>query len=210
MTGICTKLLLASAVGTVLLGILFYTYTGSSLSSVYTQVEEMAEKSWKDATSVYDFKYTDIDGVEQSMEKFRGHVLIIANVATKCGLTKANYEQLRDLYTKYSESKGLRILGMPCNQFASQEPGTESEIKEFACTNYKIKFDMSSKIDVNGDDAHPLWKYLKDKQGGTLGSFAKWNFTKFLIDKKGQPVKRYSPNTEPKEMEKDLLKYFEE
>jgi len=93
---------------------------------------------------------------------------------------------LGELFDKYSESHGLRILGFPSNQFASQEPGTEEEIKEFVCTNYKAKFDFSSKIDVNGDSAHPLWKYMKSKQGGTLGSFAKWNFTKFLINKEGK------------------------
>jgi len=202
-------LVCATAIAAVLFGLVFYKFTVSDVSDILKSEEEMADKVWKDAKSVYEFSYTDIDGVEQSMEKFKGHVLIIANVATKCGLTKANYEQLGQLHEKYSESKGLRILGMPCNQFASQEPGTEAEIKDFVCTNYKIKFDMSSKIDVNGEGAHPLWKYLKAKQGGTLGSFAKWNFTKFLIDKKGQVVKRYGPNTEPKEIEKDLLTYFE-
>jgi len=116
----------------------------------------------------------------------RGHVLIVANVATKCGFTKVNYEQLTDLYEKYAETKGLRIIGFPCNQFAGQEPGTETEIKEFVCSNYKVKFDMTSKVSVNGDSAHPLWKYMKSKQGGILGSFTKWNFTKFLVDKKGQ------------------------
>jgi len=185
-------------------------------TKIYTWIEldlestDMPKDDWKKALSVYEFKYTDIDGNEQSMERYRGHVLIVANVASKCGLTKANYEQMGELFDKYSESKGLRILGFPSNQFAGQEPGTENEIKDFVCTNYKAKYDFSSKVDVNGVNAHPIWKYMKSKQGGTLGSFAKWNFTKFLIDKKGQVVKRYGPNTEPKEMEKDLLKYFEE
>jgi len=187
-----------------------YTWLDLDLEFLSSKKGNMGDEDWKKASSVYDFKYTDIDGNEQSMDRYKGHVLIVANVASKCGFTKANYEQLNELYEKYGESKGLRILGMPSNQFAKQEPGTESEIKEFACTNYKAKFDFSSKVDVNGDNAHPLWKYMKTKQGGFLGSMAKWNFTKFVIDKNGQVVKRYAPTTNPKDMEKDLLKYFEE
>jgi len=98
-------------------------------------------------------------------------------------------------------------LGFPCNQFGGQEPGTASEIKEFV-KKYNVQFDLFSKIDVNGKNTHPLWSYLKKEQGGTLVDMIKWNFTKFLIDKNGQPVKRYAPNTEPKDIEPDLLKYF--
>jgi len=164
-------------------------------------------KNWKQAPSVYVFNYTDIDGQPQSMEQYKGHVLIIANVASKCGLTCVNYEQLTQLYSKYSEEKGLRILAFPCNQFSGQEPLDETQIKEFV-KEYNVRYNLSSKINVNGDDAHPLWKFLKHKQGGTLGDFIKWNFTKFLVDKHGNVVKRYGPNTNPNEMEKDLLHYF--
>ncbi|KAG8183673.1 hypothetical protein JTE90_010145 [Oedothorax gibbosus] len=134
--------------------------------------------NWKSAKSIYDFSAIDIDGNEVSLEKYRGHVAIIVNVASN-------------------------------NQFGGQEPGTEAQIKEFV-KQYNVSFDMFSKINVNGDNTHPLWSYLKNKQGGTLGNFIKWNFSKFLIDKNGQPVKRYAPNVEPNALEPDLLKYFAE
>lgn len=122
-------------------------------------------------------------------------------------MTDTNYRQLQAMHEELAESKGLRILAFPCNQFGSQEPGTNEEIKAFA-GKYGVQFDMFAKIDVNKDSAHPLWKYLKHKQGGTLGDFIKWNFTKFLIDKNGQPVKRYSPTTEPNALKPDLDKYW--
>jgi len=162
---------------------------------------------WKTANSIYDFSAIDIDGNEVLLDKYRDHVTIIVNLASECGLTQANYSQLQALYEKYGESHGLRILGFPCNQFAGQEPRTEAEIKEFI-KKYNVQFDMFSKIDVNGKNTHPLWSYLKKKQGGTLVDMIKWNFTKFLIDKNGQPVERYGPKTEPNTMEPDLLKYF--
>jgi glutathione peroxidase-family protein len=112
------------------------------------------------------------------------------------------------MYDELAAARGLRILAFPCNQFGSQEPGTNAEIKEFAKGNYGVTFDMFAKIDVNSDKADPLWKYLKHKQGGTLGDFIKWNFSKFLIDKHGQPVQRYAPNFEPFEIKKDLEKYW--
>nr|KAG5696359.1 hypothetical protein BaRGS_028354 [Batillaria attramentaria] len=124
------------------------------------------------------------------------------------GLEDKNYTQLQALHTKYAESKGLRILAFPCNQFGSQEPWSEEEIKKFAQDKYGVQFDMFTKINVNGDNADPLFKYLKKKQKGTLGDFIKWNFSKFLVDKNGQPVKRYSPNTEPFSIEKDFEQYF--
>jgi len=163
---------------------------------------------WKSAKSIYDFSAIDIDGNDVSLEKYKGHVAIIVNVASKWGMTPQNYQQLQALYEKYAESKGLRILGFPSNQFGGQEPGTEAQIKEFV-KQYNVQFDLFSKINVNGDNIHPLWSYLKKKQGGTLGNFIKWNFSKFLIDKNGQPVKRYAPNFEPKDIEPDLLKYFD-
>jgi len=165
------------------------------------------EINWKKAASIYEFSAIDIDGNEVSLEKYKDHVCIIVNVASQWGLTPSNYEQLQALYEKYSETKGLRILGFPCNQFGSQEPGTEAEIKEFV-KKFNVSFDLFSKINVNGGDTHPLFKYLKYKQGGLLGDFIKWNFTKFLIDKNGQPIKRYGPNTPPKDIEPDLNKLW--
>jgi len=169
--------------------------------------ETMAENG--EASSLYELNYTSIDGTEESMEKYRGHVLIVVNVASKCGYTCVNYEQLTELYDKYAESEGLRILAFPCNQFMSQEPLGEKEIKEFAAT-YNVRYDMSSKVDVNGANTHPVYAFLKKQQGGFLGDFVKWNFTKFLVDKKGNVVKRYAPTTNPRELEKDLLTYFKE
>jgi len=154
--------------------------------------------------SIYDFKYMDIDGVEQSMEKYKGHVLIVVNVASKCGFTCVNYEQLTELFEKYKD-QGLRVLAFPCNQFASQEPLSEPEIKEFV-KEYKVTYDMASKINVNGGNAHPLWEFLKGKQKGILGTtMVKWNFTKFLVDREGNVLQRYAPNTNPKSMENDIV-----
>uniref|UniRef100_A0A8C0G8B6 Glutathione peroxidase n=1 Tax=Chelonoidis abingdonii TaxID=106734 RepID=A0A8C0G8B6_CHEAB len=136
---------------------------------------------WRAAKSIYEFHAKDIDGK-----------------------TNVNYTQLVDMYARYAE-RGLRILGFPCNQFGNQEPGDESQIKQFVAS-YGVKFDMFSKIEVNGDNAHPLWKWMKDqpKGRGTLGNAIKWNFTKFLINKEGQVVKRYSPMDDPYVIEKDL------
>lgn len=122
-------------------------------------------------------------------------------------MTQKNYTQLAQLHAKYAESKGLRILLFPCNQFASQEPWPEEKIKEFA-EGFSKGFELFSKIDVNGNNTHPLFQYLKKKQGGTLGDFLKWNFTKFLVDKNGIPVKRYAPNVDPFTVEKDFDKYW--
>lgn len=162
---------------------------------------------YKNAKSIYEFTANDIKGNPVSLEKYRGHVCIIVNVASQCGLTKNNYAELVELYDEYSESKGLRILAFPCNQFGGQEPGNSDEICEFVRTK-NVKFDMFEKINVNGNDAHPLWKYLKHKQGGTLGDFIKWNFSKFIIDKNGQPMERHGPNTNPKDLIKALEKYW--
>lgn len=160
------------------------------------------------ATNFYDFKATDIDGKEVSMEQYKGHVVLVVNVASKWGLTAVNYQELVQLHEKYAESHGLKILGFPCNQFGGQEPGTDAEIKQFAL-NYGVKFDMFSKVKVNSDEAHPIFQYLKSKQGGTLGNFIKWNFTKFIVNREGIPVARFSPQTNPVPViEKELLKYF--
>lgn len=164
-------------------------------------------ENYKDATSIYDFTADDIKGESVSLEKYRGHVCIIVNVASQCGYTKNNYAELVQLHEEYSESKGLRILAFPCNQFGGQEPGDPDTICSFVAKK-NVKFDMFDKIDVNGSHAHPLWNYLKHKQGGTLGNFIKWNFTKFIIDKNGQPVERHGPNTNPKDLVKSLEKLW--
>uniref|UniRef100_A0A8C3BID6 Glutathione peroxidase n=1 Tax=Cairina moschata TaxID=8855 RepID=A0A8C3BID6_CAIMO len=165
-------------------------------------------EDWRSARAIYDFHARDIDGNDVSLERYRGSVCIITNVASKCGKTAVNYTQLVDLHARYAE-RGLRILGFPCNQFGKQEPGDNAQIKAFA-ENYGVKFDMFSKIDVNGDDAHPLWKWMKEqpKGRGTLGNAIKWNFTKFLINREGQVVKRYSPMEDPYVIEKDLPSYL--
>uniref|UniRef100_A0A8C0D129 Glutathione peroxidase n=1 Tax=Balaenoptera musculus TaxID=9771 RepID=A0A8C0D129_BALMU len=162
---------------------------------------------WRCARSMHEFSAKDIDGRMVNLDKYRGYVCIVTNVASQ-GKTEVNYTQLVDLHARFAE-RGLRILAFPCNQFGKQEPGSNAEIKEFAA-GYNVKFDMFSKICVNGDDAHPLWKWMKvqPKGRGMLGNAIKWNFTKFLIDKNGCVVKRYGPMEEPLVIEKDLPCYL--
>ncbi|MGK7908091.1 MAG: glutathione peroxidase [Synechococcus sp.] len=151
--------------------------------------------------SIYDYTATTIDGESKSMGEFRDRALLIVNVASKCGFTP-QYKGLEALYRKYHE-QGFDVLGFPCNQFGSQEPGTEAEIKEFCSLNYDVTFPMFSKVDVNGGNADPLFKYLKSEQKGFLGTEAiKWNFTKFLVDKSGKVVKRFGSNDSPESLEK--------
>src|SRR5277367_3480722 len=153
--------------------------------------------------SVYPFKAKTIDGKEISLQDFKGKALLIVNVASHCGFTP-QYEGLEKLYEKY-KAQGLEVLGFPCNQFGAQEPGTETEIKSFCDLNYGVKFPLFAKVDVNGEKAHPLYRYLTHDKPGILGTEAiKWNFTKFLIDKKGEPVKRYASATKPEELEQDV------
>lgn len=166
-----------------------------------------SDEEWKKASSVYEFTANDINGEPVSLEKYKGHVLLIVNVASKCGLTATNYKELVELDEKYRETKGLRILAFPCNQFSHQEPGTSEDIVCFA-KKKNATFDMFEKIEVNGKNAHPLWKYLKYKQSGTFGDNIKWNFSKFIVDKEGQPVERFAPTTEPSKIAKHLEKYF--
>ncbi|XP_071439734.1 uncharacterized protein Gtpx isoform X2 [Hetaerina americana] len=166
-----------------------------------------SNEDWKNAKTIYDFTVKDIKGNEVSLEKYRGHVAIIVNVASQCGLTATNYKELQELYEKYGESKGLRILGFPCNQFAGQEPGNPEEIVCFVAER-NVTFDLFEKVNVNGDNAHPLWKFLKEKQGGLLLNAIKWNFTKFIIDKEGNPVERCGPNVDPSKMVSYLEKYW--
>jgi glutathione peroxidase len=156
-------------------------------------------------TNIYDFRAKDINGKEQSLKAYKGKVVLIVNVASKCGLTK-QYDGLEALYKKYKD-KGLVILGFPCNQFMGQEPGTEEEIAEFCSVNYGVTFPLFSKIEVNGVNAHPLYKYLKTQLHGKAKDAAiEWNFAKFLIDKKGNPVLRYHPKVKPEELTADIEK----
>lgn len=170
-------------------------------------VSKMANPDYKKAQSIYEFTAKDIKGEEVSLEKYRDHVCIIVNVASQCGYAKNHYDELNELYNQYGESKGLRILAFPCNQFAGQEPGDSEQICQLI-QKKNLKLDMFEKIDVNGKNAHPLWTYLKHKQGGMLVDAIKWNFTKFIIDKNGQPVERHGPNTSPKDLVKSLEKYW--
>ncbi|MBD8524800.1 glutathione peroxidase [Pseudomarimonas arenosa] len=154
-------------------------------------------------TTVYDFKAKDIDGKETSLADYKGKAMLVVNTASKCGFTP-QYKGLEKLHRDY-ESKGLVILGFPCDQFGHQEPGDEEEIKNFCSLSYDVSFPMFSKIEVNGDKAHPLFKHLKKQAKGILGTeVIKWNFTKFLIDKNGKVVRRYAPTDTPESIEKDL------
>lgn len=158
---------------------------------------------------VYEYDVKMITGEEISLETYRGQVLLIVNTASKCGFTP-QYTELQKLYERYKE-KGFVILGFPCNQFMAQEPGDDLEISGFCRLNYGVTFPMFSKIKVKGNDIHPLYDYLSNEAPGVLGSKAvKWNFTKFLVDKEGKPVKRYSPQTKPNEMEEDIVRLLEQ
>ncbi|XP_032663213.1 glutathione peroxidase-like isoform X1 [Odontomachus brunneus] len=162
------------------------------------------ETNWESAASVYDFHAKDINGNDVPLEKYRGNVLIIVNVASHCGLTDVNYKELEQLYEKYM-ANGLRILAFPCNQFGNQESGTNKEISEFV-QQYNVTFDMYAKIDVNGENAHPLWKWLQNQKG--VEGVISWNFTKFLVDRNGKPVEKFSPKSAPSDMEESLKKYL--
>lgn len=155
-----------------------------------------------DKMSIYDIEVKNIDGKTQTLKKYENRVMLIVNVASKCGYT-GQYAGLQELHEKYAD-KGLSVLGFPCNQFLSQEPGTEEDIKNFCMSSFGVEFDMFSKIDVNGDNTHPLYLYLKENAGGFLTDGIKWNFTKFLVDKNGKVMKRYAPSVTPKEIEEDI------
>ena len=165
------------------------------------------DTDWSKATTIYDFHARDIHGNDVSLDKYRGHVCIIVNVASNCGLTDTNYKELVQLYEKYSEKEGLRILAFPSNQFGGQEPGTSEQILDFV-KKYNVTFDMFEKVDVNGEGAHPLWKWLKSQASGFITDGIKWNFTKFIISKDGKVVHRHAPTTEPLQLEAELQKYF--
>ncbi|NRD80500.1 glutathione peroxidase [Bacillus sp. BRMEA1] len=153
--------------------------------------------------SIYQFQAKTIDGQEISLKNFEGSVMLIVNTASKCGFTP-QYKELQGIYEKYKD-RSFVVLGFPCNQFMGQEPGSDEEIKSFCEINYGVKFPLFAKIDVNGVYTHPLFAYLKKHAPGVMGiSTIKWNFTKFLVDSKGNVVNRYAPNTTPEEIAKDI------
>jgi glutathione peroxidase len=154
-------------------------------------------------TTVFDFTAQDIAGKDIDLSAYRGKVLLIVNTASKCGFTP-QYKGLQALFEKYRE-RGLEVLGFPCNQFGHQEPGDEAAISEFCELNFGVDFPLFGKIDVNGDNAHPLDRHLKEEAPGLLGSKAvKWNFTKFLVNRDGKVVKRYAPTDKPESLAKDV------
>lgn len=151
---------------------------------------------------IYDFVVKDNKGEDVKLEKYKGKVLLIVNTATKCGFTP-QYNGLENLFEKYND-RGFEILDFPCNQFASQAPENDQEIDSFCSLNFGTKFDRFQKIDVNGEKEDPLYTFLKKEEGGILGGKIKWNFTKFLIDRDGNVVKRFAPATKPEKIEKDI------
>lgn len=157
--------------------------------------------------TIYDLnlKLTDIDKKTVNLSDYKGKVLLIVNVASKCGFTP-QYEGLEKLFRKY-QSQGFEILAFPCNQFGNQEPGSNEEIKNFCTTKYNVTFKIFDKIEVNGPNTHPLYKFLKQEKPGMLGTpDIKWNFTKFLIDRNGIVIERFAPQTSPESIEKDIVK----
>lgn len=155
--------------------------------------------------NVYTFKGVNMQGKEVALSDYQGKVLLIVNTASKCGFTP-QFKGLESLYQQYKD-KGLEILGFPCNQFGHQDPGSNDEISQFCELNYGVTFPMFQKVDVNGDSAHPLFKYLKTQAPGLLGTQAiKWNFTKFLVDKNGKVVDRYAPTDTPEKIAKDVAR----
>lgn len=149
--------------------------------------------------NIYDFTVKDAQGNDVNMKEYEGKVLLIVNTATGCGFTP-QYDGLQDLYEKY-QNKGFEILDFPCNQFGNQAPGTEEEIGNFCQSRYGITFKLFKKINVNGANEEPLFTHLKNQKGGLMGKNIKWNFTKFLVDRKGNVVDRFAPTTEPKKIE---------
>lgn len=160
-------------------------------------------------STIYDFKAKGIDGKQIDLKQYQGKVLLIVNTASQCGFTP-QYKGLEAVYQQFRD-KGVEVLGFPCNQFGAQEPGTAEEIGAFCERNFGVTFPLFDKVEVNGDGAHPLFKHLKSEAPGLMGTEAiKWNFTKFLVHKDGTVYKRYAPQTEPKELLKDIEKLLAE
>ncbi|CAO2036065.1 unnamed protein product, partial [Urochloa humidicola] len=175
----------------------------SSVFAAAARPSTMAAAS--SATSIHNFTVKDASGKDVDLSTYKGKVLLIVNVASQCGLTNSNYTELAQLYEKYKD-QGFEILAFPCNQFGGQEPGTNEEIVQFACTRFKAEYPIFDKVDVNGSNAAPIYKFLKSSKGGLFGDSIKWNFSKFLVDKEGRVVDRYAPTTSPLSIEKDIKK----
>ena len=152
--------------------------------------------------SIYDFSATSLAGEDTPLKRFKGKVLLIVNTASACGFTP-QYKGLEALQQSFG-ARGFSVLGFPCNQFGRQEPGSATEIGQFCAVNYSVSFPMFDKIDVNGDNAHPLYQYLRREKSGLLGSSIKWNFTKFLIERSGKVAARYAPTTTPEQLTKNI------
>ena len=152
--------------------------------------------------SLYDFTVSGADGSDVDLAQYRGQVVLVVNTASKCGFTP-QFDGLEQLHRKFGE-EGFTVLGFPCNQFANQDPGDNDEIVQFCQVNYGVTFPMMAKIDVNGPQADPVFQWLTSQQGGLLGKGIKWNFTKFLIGRDGEVIKRYSPRVEPSEIAADI------
>ncbi len=153
-------------------------------------------------STIYDFTVERMDGSSQAFSDYQDKVLLIVNTASKCGFTP-QFEGLESLYQHYKD-QGLVVVGFPCNQFGSQDPGSNDEIGAFCQKNYGVSFPMMAKTDVNGADAHPIYQWLKEQKGGVLTDGIKWNFTKFLVDSKGQVIDRYAPTTKPEAIKNDI------
>ena len=162
------------------------------------------KKKRRSAMSIYDFTVKGMKGEDVSLSEFKGKVLLVVNTATGCGFTP-QYDGLEALYEKYRD-KGFEILDFPCNQFGNQAPGSEEEIKSFCTMKFGVSFPQFAKIEVNGENEEPLYKWLKSQKGGVLGSKIKWNFTKFLIDSNGNVVDRYAPTVTPEKIDGDIAK----
>jgi glutathione peroxidase len=155
-------------------------------------------------TALTDFTARTLDGREQDLAEFKGQVVLVVNTASKCGFTP-QYEGLQQLQEQYAD-QGLTVIGFPCNQFGGQEPGDAATIAGFCQRNYGVTFPMMEKVEVNGDDAHPVYKWLRAEKGGLLGGKIKWNFTKFLVGRDGQVIERYAPTTKPEKLKADIEK----
>uniref|UniRef100_A0A7N0U174 Glutathione peroxidase n=1 Tax=Kalanchoe fedtschenkoi TaxID=63787 RepID=A0A7N0U174_KALFE len=166
---------------------------------------EMVDQAAEGPNSIYEMVVKDAAGDDVCLSTYKGKVLLIVNVASKCGMTSSNYTELNHLYSKYKD-QGLEILAFPCNQFGDEEPGSNAEILDFVCTRFKTEFPIFDKIDVNGPNAAPLYKFLKLGKWGIFGDDIQWNFVKFLIDRDGNIADRYYPTTSPMTIEHDIKK----
>jgi glutathione peroxidase len=155
-------------------------------------------------TTLADFKATAIDGTERDLAEYDGQVVLVVNTASECGFTP-QFEGLQQVHDQYAD-RGFTVLGFPCNQFGGQDPGDDDQIAGFCQKNYGVTFPMFSKVDVNGDEAHPLFEWLREEKGGLIGDKIKWNFTKFLVGRDGRVVKRYAPTTKPESLGGDIEK----